>query len=263
MMPGQMGLQPQAGSSETHDSEQSRKKYKKGDDALLTRAATCLWELPKIRLKYLITRCHPDYDVMALRNLDTEQLAMLLYVLTGVNSDMRVADCAVNSYEELGDQMVKTKDRRVWEESARGFTSVIHNLGSLPLNPAHVEQYAMQMGFDMQWLVPQKKSKKAKAQPPLPMIADLPVTPPAASAPAASAPHSPPVVKAPAASAPRTLAEVLSAKAPLPRARPLPFVRAVAPDAEVPTPAELPVLEVKNAKPCLQRVAPRVASWVA
>lgn len=177
MMPQMMGGAQQhqpalddqrGGSGSDSDSSSShppRNMYRKDDEALLTRSATCLAKLPKVRLQQAVESACRSLDATATANCSAEDLSRLLYVFTKLRPNIKCTSLRAKSYKTLMNAMTKAGERVGKAMQAAQVLERVMPRGELI--PDVLKEVAASQGFEEAWLeevfAPPKKRKLQQA----------------------------------------------------------------------------------------------------
>ena len=163
---------PQAAPAQNEDADsQPSKKYKKGDSTLLSTGATLMWQLPVMRLQSVIETLESTFDGIATNGFDKEDMCRLIYLLSGVKSNLGVSALRCESYQNFNERMLVAQNRHISDISEHRHKSILLTLR--PFTADKIKQLSDRCGFDMQWMQKLKvgNGKKASITAPTPTLA--------------------------------------------------------------------------------------------
>jgi hypothetical protein len=139
-------------SSSSSSTRSRRKKYDTSLRSRITGSASILHALPKTRRAQLLEHIDPRLDAALTADLDTESISKILWMLTKVKPNTKIADLRVKRYDQLGSLMRRAAVRVA---STPGHTDLLDLIGADLLE---VNKGAAGMGWLDEFLKPPKKA---------------------------------------------------------------------------------------------------------
>jgi len=139
-------------SSSSSSTRSRRKKYDTSLRSRITGSASILHALPKTRRAQLLEHIDPRLDAALTADLDTESISKILWMLTKVKPNTKIADLRVKRYDQLGSLMSRAAVRVA---STPGHTDLLDRIGADLLE---VNKGAAGMGWLDEFLKPPQKA---------------------------------------------------------------------------------------------------------
>ena len=86
--------------SSSSSSHENDAKYQKAADNRVTRSASVLLKLPRVRLMQLVEATSAEFDSALLSSLESEDLCRLAYITTRIRPDTKCMSLRVKTYKE-------------------------------------------------------------------------------------------------------------------------------------------------------------------
>ena len=87
-------------SSSSSSSDENDAKYQKAAGNRVTRSASVLLKLPRVRLMQLVEATSAEFDSALLSSLESEDLCRLAYITTRIRPDTKCMSLRVKTYKE-------------------------------------------------------------------------------------------------------------------------------------------------------------------
>ena len=167
MMIAQPMMQPAAvpaaaaGASDAEGSDGSPSKRKR---TKVTTASIAITKIPKIQLLDAVEVVSSKVlDATLTGNCDQDSLAVILWMLNRMLPTMKVTDLRCEYYDEVFISFKKAADR-VKEEDPAAWNFMVSKIVTLLGSHQETEllQYALELGFEPDWLAAKKKAKREK-----------------------------------------------------------------------------------------------------
>lgn len=168
MMPAYMRMvQPaQAAAAAGSDAEGSDGTPSKKKRTKITTASVPLNKLPKCHLLDAVEMVSDkSLDATLTGHCEEDELCIILWLMTKIQPSMKTPDLRCEYYDELSAMFKKAADR-VSEEDPAAWKFMVQKISTFLSNHqvAQILQYALELGFDPEWLGAKgKKPKREKA----------------------------------------------------------------------------------------------------
>ena len=97
----------------SYDSDDDKRgSYTKGPKALISRGGSVLASLPRVRLAEMVQAVSPMFDSGMTSDYESTTLVTLLWTLTRIKPQTRIADLRVTRYNRLA-ELLQTANRRL------------------------------------------------------------------------------------------------------------------------------------------------------
>ena len=150
------------GENDMNEPKTKARRTKLDAQAKIDTRSSFLYQFPLCRLQGLIEVLHPAYDAIATDTLTRQQCLMLIFILSGVKSNLGVTTFRNLAYEDFYKKMVTAAARLKDEKGRAKCDQIIFYLN--PLTPEKVEYVARSMGYLDEWMS-KPRVAKAKAKP--------------------------------------------------------------------------------------------------
>ena len=139
--------------------DDKRGSYTKGPKALISRGGSVLASLPRVRLAEMVQAVSPMFDSGMTSDYESTTLVTLLWTLTRIKPQTRIADLRVTRYNKLA-ELLQTANRRLRQNMtvSKYEDQIEACLGHHPTAEA-IAGIAATLGFQQSWLAPPTKGK--------------------------------------------------------------------------------------------------------
>jgi len=144
----------------SYDSDDDKRgSYSKGPKALISRGGSVLASLPRVRLAEMVQAVSPMFDSGMTSDYESTTLVTLLWTLTRIKPQTRIADLRVTRYNRLA-ELLQTANRRLRQNMtiSKYEDQIEARLGHHPTAET-IAGIADTLGFQQSWLAPPTKGK--------------------------------------------------------------------------------------------------------